>query len=173
MTISESSAHVDPHGAAAKVSTRFRLGAQPGHGLRVQMAFAAAAVCAVGLVAWMVVLGLTLPGRYEVNHWEPTWLGFDTILFLGFASTAWTIRNHRTSAMLFAIATGTLLTADAWFDVLTASGQGLLLSVGTAVLVELPLAAWLFYTAVQVFNHALESARESVSSHPADTHGDA
>jgi hypothetical protein len=187
VTTFEASAHLVTRGAGMETSTQPRSNPAEWHGLRVRMIFSAAAICAVGLVAWMIVLGFTLPGRYEVNRWEPTWLGFDAILFLGFASTAWTIRKHRASAMLFATITGTLLAADAWFDVLTASGHGEVLSVGTAVFVEMPLAAWLFYTAVRVFNQAIASACEteattrtagysdelSASSHPPDTRGNA
>lgn len=121
---------------------------------RSRIVFDGVALCALGLIPWMIVLGFTLPGRYEVGRWGPTWLGFDGLLLLGFTATAWAMWRHRSIAILFAVGTGTLLAADAWFDMLTASGRDLVFSAGNAGLVELPLASWLFYSAYQLFKRA-------------------
>jgi hypothetical protein len=160
MTNTKANAHLEIHTVEIKTPSRPQTHTEDWHRHRLPIVFDGVAICAVALIPWMIVLGFTLPGRYEVNHWEPTWVGFDAILVLGFASTAWAIRQQRPVAMLFAVVTGTLLAADAWFDILTATGSGVVLSIGTAALVELPLAAWLFYSAGRVFSQALESARE-------------
>jgi hypothetical protein len=124
---------------------------------RSRIVFDGVALCALGLIPWMIVLGFTLPGRYEVGRWGSTWLGFDGLLLIGFTVTAWAMWRHRPIAILFAVATGTLLAADAWFDMLTASGRDLIFSAGNAGLVELPLASWLFYSAYQLFKRATGS----------------
>ncbi len=43
----------------------------------------------VGLLPWMVVVGLTLPAHYVVRTWQPSWIGFGAILCVSFAVTAW------------------------------------------------------------------------------------
>jgi hypothetical protein len=102
------------------------------------------ALCAaVALVPWTVYLGFTLPQSYNAQHWELTWVGFDVLLLTFLTATAVLgfIRHHLLT--LFAFATGVLLVCDAWFDVLTAKRVDLAVSVLTAALGELPLAALL------------------------------
>jgi hypothetical protein len=101
--------------------------------------FGAAAVL---LVPWIVVLATQLPSAHAASHWNVTWVGFDialTVLLVAVAAAAW-----RRSPWLEGVATaaGVLLLVDAWFDVTTSStGFELGLSVGEALLAELPLAA--------------------------------
>ncbi|MEU6348609.1 hypothetical protein ABZ896_04705 [Streptomyces sp. NPDC047072] len=101
-------------------------------------------VCAVGLVPWTILLAVTLPSGYTVRQWRVTWVGFDVLLVLAMAATAvlgW--RRHR-AVVVAAVATGTLLACDAWFDVSLALGTpDVWFSVALAVCVELPLAAFL------------------------------
>jgi hypothetical protein len=50
-----------------------------------------------------------------------------------------------------AFATGLLLVCDAWFDVMTADADDIALSLVTAFVVELPLAALLIAGSLQRF----------------------
>ena len=52
--------------------------------------------------------------------------------------------------VLTAFATGVLLVCDAWFDVVTAHGDDQTWSVVSALVVELPLAAFLIIGALQI-----------------------
>lgn len=106
----------------------------------------------VGLGAWIVVLGLTLPRRYVAAHWDLAWIGFDFALFIGLASTAWAAWRRRAVVVLFATATSTLMFADAWFDVTTARSKDLWVSVLQAVFIEVPFAIFLMYVVVTVLN---------------------
>lgn len=99
-------------------------------------------VSCLGLIPWIVFLGLTLPHRYVADHWVATWVGYDIALLIGLAVTAWSAWRHRQIVIVAALVTSTMLVVDAWFDVLTDSTTGdLVLSVITAVFGELPLAA--------------------------------
>jgi hypothetical protein len=109
------------------------------------------ALCAaIALVPWTVYLGLTLPQSYSAQHWQLTWVGFD-ILLLGFmiATAVLGFIQHRLLT-LFAFTTGVLLVCDAWFDVLTAKRGDFALSVLTAVLGELPIAAVLVFGTLRI-----------------------
>jgi hypothetical protein len=97
---------------------------------------------AVLLVPWIVFLGLTLPQRYVVNNWSATWVGFDVILLVMFASTAVLGWLRRQLLILTAFASGVLLPCDAWFDVMTAAPRDVSWSLGSAAL-EIPIAALL------------------------------
>jgi hypothetical protein len=105
---------------------------------------------AVALIPWTIYLGLTLPQSYSAQHWQLTWVGFD-ILLLGFmiaTSVLGFIQHHLLT--LFAFTTGVLLLCDAWFDVLTAKRGDFALSVLTAVLGELPVAAVLIFGTLRI-----------------------
>ncbi|GAA3266772.1 hypothetical protein GCM10020218_004120 [Dactylosporangium vinaceum] len=45
---------------------------------------------------------------------------------------------------------GTLLSCDAWFDIMTASGPDRWISLATAFAVELPLAGWLHFVSYRL-----------------------
>jgi hypothetical protein len=100
------------------------------------------ALCAaIALIPWTVYLGLTLPQSYTAQHWQATWVGFDVLLLAFMMGTAVLgfVQHHLLT--LFAFTTGVLLLCDAWFDVLTAKRGDFAVSVLTAALGELPLAA--------------------------------
>lgn len=103
---------------------------------------------AVALLPWTWYLAATLPDRHDADQWRMAWVGFDLGLLGCFATgclLSW--RRHRAAIPLLA-ATAALLCCDAWFDVLldwTAPDRGV--SVLTAVVVELPLAAVLLVRA--------------------------
>jgi hypothetical protein len=106
----------------------------------------------VALAGWIVVLGFTLPRRYDAAHWNLAWLGFDLALLAGLVLTAWAAWRRRAVVVLFATATATLLCADAWFDVTTARSSDLVVSALQALLVELPFAIFLLYVVVRVLS---------------------
>jgi hypothetical protein len=102
--------------------------------------FAAAAVV---LVPWVALLVKALPSTHTAPHWDIAWGGFDTLLALLLLAVA--ISSWRRSAWLegTAAAAATLLVADAWFDILTAStGTERAVALVEAIGVELPLAAF-------------------------------
>jgi hypothetical protein len=106
----------------------------------------------VALAAWIIVLGLTLPKRYNAAHWNLAWVGFDIALLLALVATAWAAWRRRAVIVLLATVTATLLCADAWFDVTTARSADLWVSVAQAVFLELPFAVFLMFVVVRVLN---------------------
>ncbi|MFE5375962.1 hypothetical protein [Streptomyces mirabilis] len=112
------------------------------------------AVCLIGLVTWTVLLALTLPTEHQVHQWRVTWVGFDALLGVAMASTAffgW--RQHR-AVLASTLTTAILLICDAWFDVSLDFGTSdIWMSAGLAAFAELPLATFLIHRA-----HSLLSA---------------
>ncbi|GAA0733210.1 hypothetical protein Drose_20950 [Dactylosporangium roseum] len=104
-------------------------------------------VASVLLIPWIVALAATLPRHYLTGHWRATWVGFDLAVAVALATTAWAALRRRQVVVLAAFVSATLLGCDAWFDIMTASGPDRWASVATGVLVELPLAGWLFFVA--------------------------
>jgi integral membrane sensor domain MASE1 len=102
-------------------------------------------VASVLMIPWVIALAVSLPPRYLAGHWRLTWVGFDVMLGATLAITAWAALRRRQIMILSAIVSATLLVCDAWFDMMTASGHDWWASLATAVLVELPLAVWLFF----------------------------
>ena len=108
------------------------------------------AVSAVLLVPWIVYLAMTLPRQYVADNWDVTWVGFDVLLLVMMVATAVLGYLRRQLLVLTAFATGVLLVCDAWFDVVTAHGDDQTWSVVSALVVELPLAAFLIIGALQI-----------------------
>jgi hypothetical protein len=105
-------------------------------------------VSAVGLVPWTVLLGLTLPSDYRVHAWRTTWVGFDVLLLVTFATTAFLAWRRNRAVIIPAAATGVLLICDAWFDVSLDFGTpGVWMSAALAVFAELPLAGFMLHRA--------------------------
>jgi hypothetical protein len=98
---------------------------------------------AIGLVAWIVFLVITLPANCVA-------LGFDVLLVALMATTAVLGFIRRQLVPLTAFTTGVLLICDAWFDVMTAGPRDLWTSALMATLVELPLAVILIATALRI-----------------------
>ncbi|WP_067821675.1 hypothetical protein [Nocardia inohanensis] len=105
----------------------------------------------VALIPWIVFLALTLPAEYTARNWSVTWVGFDILLVLMMAATAYLGWRRRAMLMLPAFGTGLLLLVDAWFDIVTADARDVWVSVGTALLGELPLAALQISGALMLF----------------------
>jgi hypothetical protein len=104
--------------------------------------------CAVVLLPWIIIAGLTLPQRQLSRNYDVAWAGYDVILLIGLTCTGIAALRRSRRLPIAASATGALLTADAWFDVLTSpSGWGVAEAVAMSLLVELPLAAICFWLA--------------------------
>jgi hypothetical protein len=100
-------------------------------------------VCCVVLAAWIGVLAVTLPRYYRSGGWRGAWVGFDVGLLIAFAITGWAAWRRRQVLIVCLIVLATLLCCDAWFDVLLdARTRGFELSLLSAVVIELPLAAF-------------------------------
>ena len=98
---------------------------------------------AIGLIPWIVFLGLSLPVDYVAHNWSVTWIGFDVLLVTMMTATAVLAFLRRQLLVLAGFTTGILLICDAWFDIMTAAPDDRWVSLLTAFLAELPLAALL------------------------------
>ena len=108
---------------------------------RRRFLIAAALACALTLAAWIGVLAVTLPDRYRAGGWSAAWVGFDGVLFLVFAATAWAAWRRRQVLILCLVVLATLLVCDAWFDTTLDYATGeFSFSLLLALLIELPLA---------------------------------
>jgi hypothetical protein len=100
-------------------------------------------VPAAVLVPWLGWLVISLPCRYVSRHWGVAWAGFDTGLAIGLGLTGLAAIRRASWIDRVAVATATLLAADAWFDVLTSRGvAALTVAVTEALAIELPLAVF-------------------------------
>jgi hypothetical protein len=107
------------------------------------------------LVLWSMVLAVTLPHSVDVGAWRLAWVGFDVALAVVFAVTGVLLLRRRRSAAAGLVVAATMLATDAWFDVaLSLTWAALLL----ALLVELPTAAFLVWTARRILTAEKASA---------------
>ncbi|MFB9451912.1 hypothetical protein Dvina_34645 [Dactylosporangium vinaceum] len=107
-------------------------------------------VASVLMIPWMIALAIRLPPQYLAGNWDLTWVGFDAALAVALAVTAWAALRRRQIVVLAALVSGTLLSCDAWFDIMTASGPDRWISLATAFAVELPLAGWLHFVSYRL-----------------------
>jgi hypothetical protein len=127
--------------ALAALDTR-RPAPGPGSDRRRAVVLAVIIACCVGLAIWTGVLAVTLPRFYHTGGWRGAWVGFDIALLVTFAATGWAAWRRRQVLIICLVVLATLLCCDAWFDVvLDAHTKGFWLSLLTALIVELPLAA--------------------------------
>ena len=102
----------------------------------------------IALLPWVLWLTLTLPSRHVSEHWDAAWIGLDVAEILAFALTAYAAWRRAPWLQGAASSAGTLLLADAWFDILLSTGdEKIWLAVGQAVLSEIPLAILCFWIA--------------------------
>ena len=114
----------------------------PAGPFRRAIVLAAIIACCAALAAWTGVLAVTLPRYYHTGGWRGAWVGFDVLLLIAFAFTAWAGWRHRQLVIICLVVLATLLCCDAWFDVtLDLRTSGFLLSLLMALCIELPLAA--------------------------------
>jgi hypothetical protein len=103
------------------------------------------------LLPWSVLLLVTLPATAHAGHWALAWAGLDGAEGAAALATAVLLARGDRRASLTAVAGGTLLVLEAWFDVCTsAPGAARALAVAEAVLVELPLAAAAIWLALRL-----------------------
>ena len=134
---------LDDYIAEGRLDGRIRPRRSPGG-----LAAAVAAGVAALLLPWCLILAATLPDTYKANHWRLTWIGLDCATAVAAGLTAYLLHTRDKRAALTAAVAGTLLTADAWFDVSTATtGFDHGLSLAEALLLELPLALCAFMLA--------------------------
>jgi hypothetical protein len=109
---------------------------------RRKIVLAVIIVCCLVLAAWIGLLATTLPRYYRTGGWRGAWVGFDIALLAAFAATGWASWKRRQVLIICLIVLATLLCCDAWFDVvLDARTPGFYLSLLSALVIELPLAA--------------------------------
>jgi hypothetical protein len=111
------------------------------------------AVFSLILLPWTIYIAGSLPFRQVSTNNDAAWAGFDVLLMLTLASTAYFALRRSRYLATAATATATLLVVDAWFDVLTTPGVQRIESIALAVFVELPLASvciWLSWHAQQL-----------------------
>ena len=115
---------------------------------------------AVLLVPWIGYLSVSLPRRYVAHNWDRTWVGFDVLLLVMLLLTAVLGLRRRPMVIVTGFATGLLLVCDAWFDVMTADADDIALSLITALVVELPLAALLVVGSLQRLRLLVDAGAE-------------
>lgn len=136
---------LDDYIAEGRLDGKIRPRRSPG-GLATAVAAAVAAV----LLPWCLILAATLPSTYQANHWKLSWIGLDCGTAIAAGLTAYLLHTRSRYAVMSAMAAGTLLIADAWFDVNTAAaGTDRGLSLAEALLLELPLALCAFLLAAR------------------------
>ncbi len=123
---------------------------------------------AAGLVPWTVLLGLSLPPKYDAGHWDLLWTGFDVALICVLGYAAWAAWFRRQILASTAIVAGTLLLCDAWFDIVTSFGhrdQWITLLTGFGA--EIPLALFFFWLYRQIVMNTLLAVHERLGDGPA------
>jgi hypothetical protein len=106
--------------------------------------------CGLAMLPWLAVLGIALPGTAVAAHWNIAWTGLDTLEAAGLLATGFLLARGDRRYALTAALTGTALLIDAWFDMLTSTSPGELLTAAMmAGLAELPLAGLCFLIAVR------------------------
>ena len=139
---------------------------------RRRRALVVTVLATVLLIPWTFYLAVRLPEVHLSRGWDVTWVGFDILLTVFLGLTAFFAWRQRFLLVVSASGAGALLIADAWFDVTTAGRSDRQWSTLSALLVELPLAAFLLTISVmftmRVGRAVLALRRAAVESLPAD-----
>jgi hypothetical protein len=102
------------------------------------------------LVPWIFYVAIALPSRSLAPHYDLAWAGFDIMLFIALAATAYFALRRSRYLVRASTATATLLIVDAWFDVLTSSAsRDRAVAILFAVFIELPLSALCWWLSQQ------------------------
>lgn len=121
----------------------------------MEMLFACVAV----LLPWTIFLAVSLPDQYHAHHWRLAWVGFDGLLLLAMTMTVYLGWRRRQAVIAAAMVTATLLICDAWFDIsLDLGTSDIWWSLGSAVLIELPLAAFFITRALILISLTIKQA---------------
>ena len=103
---------------------------------------------ALFLLPWTVWLTWVLPSRHVTDHWDLAWAGFDAALTVAVALTGIGVYRRAPWLQGAAAAAGTMLLADAWFDItLSSGGASRMGAVAEALVSEIPLALLAFWIA--------------------------
>lgn len=105
------------------------------------------------LLPWIFFIAASLPERATSPNYDVAWVGYDVMLLLALAGTAYSSLRRSRYLTITATAAAVLLIVDSWFDVLTSPGDEKLQAVALALLIELPLAAlclWLSHHSHQL-----------------------
>jgi len=115
------------------------------------------AVAAFLLVPWSILLWQSLPYKHLARNWNLAWSGFDFGLVLSLGLTALLGLRKSGWVIIPASAAGILLLIDAWFDCLTAKQGGeYLLSLSSAIVIEIPMAFMAFWIAYRAGKHYIK-----------------
>lgn len=116
--------------------------------------------CAVILLPWIAIITVVLPSRQLSENYDVAWAGYDVGLLIGLVWTAFCALRRSRRLTIAAAATGALLVADAWFDVITSpGGWDLAEAIVMSLLAELPLATlcfWLAFHSQEVIERRLK-----------------
>jgi len=111
----------------------------------------------IALIPWIVYLAVSLPPNYQAHNWTLTWVGFDILLVIMMATTAYLGWQRRQLLVLPAFGTGLLLLVDAWFDITTANPRDVWFSIIIACVGEIPLAFLQISGALLLFKFVTEA----------------
>ncbi len=115
---------------------------------------------AVVLVVWAGYLGASLPAERVAHHWNVAWVSLDALIVVALAATAITAQRRDPTIVMPAIATATLLVADAVMDVSTANHSDLWQALVLAFAVEIPLAVLSIRLAWRTIDRLTKAALE-------------
>jgi hypothetical protein len=124
---------------------------------------------AIGLIPEILRLANSLPLRHLelLDHWKFLWVGYDLVMALVFMVSGILLWLRSPWVAMTVSAAGTMLLADAWFDVLTARGtRQLATSVTLAAFLEIPMALICFYIAGRYVRHYRRMVARDRSRHP-------
>jgi hypothetical protein len=123
------------------------------------------------LIPWAAYLTVILPSHFQAHNWAQAWVGFDVALIVTLACTAWAAWARRQIVAPIAVVAATMLLCDGWFDVNTSFGtkDGLLTMV-TAVCVNLPLAILFIVVARRIMLRSATILAALTSSDPPPRH---
>jgi len=107
------------------------------------------ALCSLVLIPWTVFVAIALPSRQLSPHYDLAWAGFDVMLFIALATTAYFAFRRSRHLIRASTAAATLLMVDAWFDVLTSGSRDRVMAIAFAVVIELPLSALCWWLSQQ------------------------
>ena len=114
---------------------------------------------ALVLLPWIAYLAVSLPKRNLEHHYRLSWVGFDILLVVVLARTAYMAFRVDQRVQFAATATATLLLVDAWFDITTSSGRTQVLeAIVLAAFIEIPAAIFSLYLARLVNRRVIELA---------------
>ena len=98
------------------------------------------AAVAVLLPAWALYLAVVLPREHVAPNWDVVWVGLDLGLASLAAGALYALHRRSRWTPVLGGALAAALVCDAWFDVMTSTGDDRLFAIGLAVLVEIPIA---------------------------------